>query len=33
MKENKDGTRIGELLLATFTPRFFKELYERGAIK
>ena len=33
MKENKDGTHIGELLLATFTPRFCKELYERGAIK
>ena len=33
MKENKDGTSIGELLLATFTPRFCKELYERGAIK
>ena len=33
MKENKDGTHIGELLLATFTPCFCKELYERGAIK
>ena len=33
MKENKDGTHIRELLLATFTPRFFKELYKRGFIK
>lgn len=33
MKENKDGTHIRELLLATFTPRFFKELYKHGLIK
>lgn len=33
MKENKDDIHIRELLLATFTPHFFKEFYEQGFIK